>query len=209
MMEQKNAVKVAGQNLDKYISELSSLSELDDFSSIESDGLNSLLTNYVTPEMKEKHQITNVKCPVCHKNYSTDIIEAHADLCAAERSTTNLYHTIDEALEVEDETSRRLFTTMDETVNRDVDLEKGIESENLKLALCGVQKKIGDEHTNIMVLRGNLFEYFHKFFSKTWNSARIGTRYIIKFIGEDGIDDGGLSKDFYYGMYNISPVRPN
>ena len=57
---------------------------------------------------------------------------------------------------------------------------------------------------NLTIFRGSAFLDFHNFFCKDWNKKKLGLRYIIKYAGEDGIDDGGVSREFYCGKLLLS-----
>ena len=48
--------------------------------------------------------------------------------------------------------------------------------------------------------RGFCFKDFLKTFQKNWNIKRMRNKYSITFIGESGVDTGGVSRKFYSGF---------
>ena len=55
------------------------------------------------------------------------------------------------------------------------------------------------EHVRITVRWGFAFRDFHNFFSKSRNKQKQSHPYIVTFVGEAGIDTGGVSREFYSG----------
>ena len=65
---------------------------------------------------------------------------------------------------------------------------------------CNVAK----EETLIHVRRHYEFQDFQKFFSKKWNNKNLNKSYRISYVGEPAIDTGGVSRDFYSGMFFLT-----
>ena len=55
----------------------------------------------------------------------------------------------------------------------------------------------------INVRGGFCFKDFLKTFQKSWNIKRMRNKYSITFIGDLGIDTGGVSRKFYSGFVQI------
>ena len=58
-----------------------------------------------------------------------------------------------------------------------------------------------EENFKLKVRRGFAFNDFLKAFKKPWNVTKKNFKFTIEFIGESGIDTGGLSREFYSGLY--------
>ena len=43
------------------------------------------------------------------------------------------------------------------------------------------------------------FQDFVKAFRKKWNGKKKSYQYIVSFIGKSGVDNGGVSREFYAG----------
>ena len=50
----------------------------------------------------------------------------------------------------------------------------------------------------IIARRNFSFVDFHNFFKKSWNQKFITHAYKFSFIGESGVDTGGLTRDFFW-----------
>ena len=51
--------------------------------------------------------------------------------------------------------------------------------------------------------RGFCFKDFLKTFQKNWNIKRMRNKYSITFIGESGVNTGGVSRNIYSGFIRI------
>jgi len=60
-----------------------------------------------------------------------------------------------------------------------------------------------DEVITIKIRRNFFFEDFRKHFNKKWNNKKKNCRYEILFLGESGVDTGGVSREFYSGMFAL------
>ena len=142
-----------------------------------------------------------VACPMCQKMFALNNIETHADVCVAESQY-----------------ARILFSSESEQNQEQLDLYQKHTDEitlasltpcEIKKAVAKVISQVGVDITNqenrikLIVFRGNCFTDFHYYFKKLWNK-RQGSRITIKYAGEDGIDEGGVSREFYTGIYTDS-----
>ena len=59
---------------------------------------------------------------------------------------------------------------------------------------------INDFPVKLNIRRGFYFEDFVKAFNKKWNIGKRNHKYCISFVGESGIDTGGVSREFYSGV---------
>ena len=59
---------------------------------------------------------------------------------------------------------------------------------------------INDFSVKLNIRRGFYFEHFVKAFNKKWNIGKRSHKYYISFVGEPGIDTGGVSREFYSGI---------
>ena len=53
----------------------------------------------------------------------------------------------------------------------------------------------------VNIRRGFCFQDFVKAFRKKWNCKKKSCQYMISFIGETGVDNNGVSQEFYTGWY--------
>ena len=72
-----------------------------------------------------------------------------------------------------------------------------------------IQAGIGSckmEKENVLKLdirKGYYFQDFTKAFRKNWNNRKKNNQYIVSFIGEAGIDNGSVSREFYSGLFKL------
>ena len=142
---------------------------------------------------------SKVICPICNMNFKVDEIENHADNCAIQRYSQHIHLDDDNMPQVElyDPVSSNDENKEEMDVNDLSSIRTKVKEESAKFQVYG-----GD-FVQLLVFRGSCFLDFHMFFKKPWNAKKFGKRYIVKFAGEDGIDDGGVSREFYSGIYNI------
>ena len=69
-----------------------------------------------------------------------------------------------------------------------------------KLKRCEINE---ENELTINVRRGFCFKDFQKTFQKSWNIKRMRNKYNITFVGESGIDTGGVSLEFYSDFVGI------
>ncbi len=80
----------------------------------------------------------------------------------------------------------------------DGDVIKKSASEYSKLLLELIKQATIDRSVDveIHVRRNNTMVDFKNFFQKPWNKRKQNCQYRITFIGESGVDAGGLSREF-------------
>ena len=55
----------------------------------------------------------------------------------------------------------------------------------------------------LKIRRNFSFVDFCNYFTKIWNKPKLNMMYRVHFVGEAGQDDGGLSREFYWGMRTL------
>jgi len=151
-------------------------------------------------------EVTEVKyreaiCPICQKSFSTQTIASHADACA---QASQFSHIITSETEValyqnqlgddNQESSTYYTQNTDEEMNP---MQIRILVGSLIRSL-GVNIEDAEEKIHMLVFRGSCFADFHRFFKKQWNTRK-PARLTFKFAGENGIDEGGVSREFFTG----------
>ena len=133
-----------------------------------------------------------VYCPVCNKKFPILDIELHVDICLeSKRNPITIY---DSENEEED------FEQIHDEVKDDL---------KPSLTKCCVIKSVGDivrlkckmssEEVTLNIRTRFCFADFFKHFSKKWNHMKKDFVYKIMFVGEAGLDTGGVSREFYSG----------
>ena len=69
--------------------------------------------------------------------------------------------------------------------------------ENIKKSLEEYEFGQKEQHLLISVRRSYCFYDFTRFFKKSWNKSRWNLHYKYAFVGECGVDEGGVSREFY------------
>ena len=142
-------------------------------------------------------------CLTCLKSCPADIIEAHADECAEEHKSLNILFNSSFGSLDNDESEDIVFESHSNVKTPSMSVPENPEHcrEMLQNAMvsCGVDIK--KTPISITVFRGSCFNDFYKHFRKPW-IAKLDPccRYEVKFAGEDAIDEGGVSREFYTGM---------
>ena len=140
--------------------------------------------------------VHQVFCPICNKKFDTSVIEEHADACLASKhnpfSITILDSEDDEIpdnshAEIED--SKELVTKTYITSTVRTLIQSGAFEINMENSL------------QLNIRRRFIFSDFTKYFCKKWNVRKKNCLYTISFIGESGLDTGGVSREFYSGDY--------
>lgn len=125
-------------------------------------------------------------CPVCNKQYPVSSIEQHANACITRTESILIYDSEDE--------NQNLNTGMEEEQTENPILKD--EDVLIKIHSALRSAKISrNTDISIHVQRGHCFADFVSFFNKKWNEP--GCLYNITFIGEAGVDTGGVSREFY------------
>ena len=131
-----------------------------------------------------------IMCPVCQKNFSVEVIEMHADECAEHLKKENIFYLSENEDNYSSDDNQEIICTNNKVCVKDV---------NSEVQKCGIDFSAAP-HVVFVVFRGRCFSDFQRFFSKPWNQSKICHRYIVKFAGEEGIDEGGISREFFTGM---------
>ena len=136
---------------------------------------------------------SKVLCPICNNAFSINTIEEHADLCL--ESKTKFFfekHTESsdqgELLDIAQNVSEAKGNYYQNQLM--LDIEKVLRD-------CEMDR---ENELQIHVRRGFCFADFLKTFRKPYNAKKKSYRYIVIFIGESGIDTGGVSREFYSGL---------
>lgn len=133
-------------------------------------------------------------CPICYQDFPVNYIEEHASSCVTKfdpRSSVLDYDIIDLSSEEElEKTIPYMDDTKKEEMNSICEL-----IEPLKLGSQSVEK--------LKIRRPKAWEDFKQAMkSKSWFT---GTKMLhVTFLGESGVDEGGLSREFFSGYYLIS-----
>ena len=134
-------------------------------------------------------------CPVCNKRIPFSIIERHVDDCLNKREQPIIYNLV----ESDEENEMDHYSDEDKcdtkiAEKKIINFQKDIP---LLLKDCNVIK----EEVTISIRRQNAFEDFKRFFEKKWNQKNFNKTYKISLIGEPAIDIGGVSREFYSGLF--------
>ena len=131
------------------------------------------------------------RCPICNKKFLFSILPEHADSCLKDKQTP--FICISDSEEEND--------ICEDYYNAD-DSSQLVNPEDLKNQLIKIIKtcQVDMEVIQLNIRRKFEFSDFVKFFSKSWNVKRSRFAYRINYIGEAGIDTGGVSREFYTGM---------
>jgi len=139
-------------------------------------------------------------CPICGKKFGISDIEEHANDCLNSQQTS--FNILQNSL---------LPKSTDNQCNKPEETQQKELTGNKEQHIVFIKEKIsqflldGGNSVELRVRRGFEFVDFLHFFNKKYNMAKIGTGIKIKYIGEDGIDDGGVAREFYTGKYLIAP----
>jgi len=131
-----------------------------------------------------------VLCPICNSSFPVGFIEEHANACLESR---NRRYFADDVLVSSD----------DEEVVECGDSQEFMEVETQSLAnliqsiITVDTDKDGVQTIQIQVKRGYEFEDFMNVFKKKHNKKKVNHSYMMSFVGESGIDTGGVSREFY------------
>ena len=182
-----------------------------DLPSISTISDNTKSADFAASKDVQQHLQTDHKvcCSVCNQQFPVYFIEEHANECLERRS-------------------RRFFSKDVTEINSDSESEqhnsdnhqtssgnenKPIIQETLDALTRKIQAVIGSckmEKENFLQLnirRGYCFQDFTKAFRKNWNFKKKNNQYIISFIGKAGIDNGGVSREFYSILFKFGSLN--
>ena len=157
-----------------------------------------------TMDIIQNHQNENTKqqvtiiCPVCHQRKDPLTIEEHAMNCATEKYP--------EFIICDNESSDEDLSPISDLITESKDLLPLINADinkikdKLKQSLekCEVRT---DKVLQVKVRRQHTFNDFLKRFKSQWVRECIGSKLFIVYYGESGVDQGGLSREFFSGTY--------
>ena len=136
--------------------------------------------------------ICKVHCPICNQKFPIDEIDNHANGCLDQRSNILHYDRSSSEEELQQVISQE---SEDFSMKSRKDILLTIES--VIKSSCVIDESADPLKLNIRKNFG--FEDFFHFFNKKWNCSKKNKLYEISFIGESGVDTGGLSREFYSG----------
>lgn len=148
---------------------------------------NSTVTTNFVPAAKTTAK--TVRCPICSDFFSIEDIEQHSSDCA----DSKFLNIIDSDSSLEEYMNRRETEDHDEP------------KENVTLSLSDVLSiNNQNEAIKLRVRRGRCFADFVQKFKLSWVKKRGDCFISVHFIGEQGVDQGGLSREFFTGKFIFS-----
>ena len=152
------------------------------------DSLLSSMKNEAGPSCTVERK---VYCPVCNKKFTIIEIEQHVDFCLESKNNPlSIYDDSDKEendfaqLSEESEDNSKPLLTQSYLIQSVDDIFR---------SKCN----ISSEDVTISIRRKFCFADFVKHFSKKWNVSKKDYIYKIMFIGEAGIDTGGVSREYH------------
>ena len=134
-----------------------------------------------------------VFCPICNRKFPVSAINEHADACLDKQTTPTTI-----CIKSEDE-GENLEENDLQTINHN-SLSKNDIVAIISSAVNNDCRVINGFPIKLNIRRGFYFEDFVKAFNKKWNIGKGNHEYLISFVGELGIDTGGVSREFYSGI---------
>ena len=147
----------------------------------------SIENGQITDNVTASAVIPTVRCPVCGQFFSTDIIVNHSASCA-DQKYANVIEIDDEDEEEEEDLNKSVFEQT----------QTEISQKSLKEIIESCTKK-EETSVTIRVRRNYAFDDFSEKISKPWMKKKVGMPLYIVFLGESGVDQGGVSRDFFSG----------
>ena len=154
------------------------------------------------PEYCHHHQLVALQNQMNVKFFaqsviSTSYIQEHADICLESRQKD--VYIVSGASDTDDNEEKTDLANS--SINHeDIGYSTRDDLKSKLLYIVSTKCSINDnEHLQLNIRRGHCFEDFRRYFSKKWNAKRKNDKYIISFLGEAGVDTGGVSREFYSG----------
>lgn len=154
------------------------------------------------PKVLNEPKVHCIVCPTCQKRFPLKDIELHADTCAESKRKRSLdfedqvVKVVSDDDDLPDDNDDNVVVThigiMEIIKNQIIDKNESFSYEKRDIAV------------QLEVRRFYCFEDFKKYFDKKWNIKKKNLKCVISFVGESGIDVGGLSRDFYAGILKFS-----
>ena len=142
------------------------------------------------------------RCPICNKQFPINEIEEHADVCLLlQQNPFSCYSAFTGP--GDDACSSTAGKLPDDNPILD-NTDKATIVNDIKECLCKVSfQEHETEPMTIFVRRDYSFKDFYDFFQKPWNKKKINLSFNIAFVGECGVDTGGVKRDFFSGDCKI------
>ena len=137
----------------------------------------------------DRKNYCKVFCPICNRKFPVSAINEHADACLDKQTTPTI------CITSEDE-SENLEENDSQTINHN-SLSRNNIAAIISSAVNNDCREANDFSIKLNIRRGFHFEDFVKAFNKKWNTGKRNHKYCISFVGESGIDTGGVSREFY------------
>ena len=147
-------------------------------------------TNECSSSSTKQHLMV---CPICDKKFDVDAISAHADQCASRHEMPHTINCIDP-----------FFDEVEEEEGEAHDVVSGFNTVtqsslfNILSTVIPPNDESNDETAlRLEVRRVHVFDDFKNYFDRKWNIKKKDKRLQISFIGESGVDTGGVGRDFF------------
>ncbi|XP_078490016.1 ubiquitin-protein ligase E3C-like [Ciona intestinalis] len=139
-----------------------------------------------------------MRCPVCNRQYPLSEIEIHADECLSRKQTAFACGTSEDSIcmKLDEQENDSDYAVSDDGCST-TNTPAAIKVEIVRALEIAKNSKSEAQTITIPVRRNFAFRDFHNFFMKPWNWKKRNRSYNIQFIGEAGVDTGGVSRDFY------------
>lgn len=133
-----------------------------------------------------------MRCPICNLQFSMKEIEQHADSCLQKKETPLIFS--------EELVAAGILEDDDNDVN--FEEQPAVDSDWQGQLVTVIKScQVSADEIAVNIRRGNAFSDFTTFFKRKWNRSKWCYIYRVNYIGEAGIDTGGVSREFYTGAY--------
>ena len=143
----------------------------------------------------DRKNYCKVFCPICNRKFPVSAINEYADACLDKQTTPTTI-----CITTEDE-GNNLEENGSQTINHN-SLSRNDIAAIISSAVNNNCRVINDFSIKLNIRWGFYFEDFVKAFNKKWNIGKGNHEYLISFVGELGIDTGGVSREFYSGIFS-------
>jgi len=141
--------------------------------------------------------VTKVRCPICNLMFPMKEIEVHADLCLSIKKYPFCAYDDDQLANSNDDIPELVHKPKHVITTNSSGKSNAIEiALEIKEILQAIPER-EDTEVTVNIRRAYAFKDFHAFFSKPWNKAKMNCKYKFTFIGESGVDTGGVARDFF------------
>ena len=129
-------------------------------------------------------------CPICNASVPAMEIEEHASACADSAFPNVIRYDSDDDMALAELPSYK-------SQKENSDFSNIRETLKTLLQLCKVDT---ENAIKLKIRRHYAFMDFCSRVSKPWVQSKLGSTFLVSFYGEAGIDQGGLSREFFSGM---------